>query len=93
MHTSVDEALVRQFLSIAANERDPRAFRFLRSLLVASGQPIKRNQELVLECLGEFSARTLVFYTDAQGRLRRDNMLVCSCTPGARRPSHALTRI
>jgi hypothetical protein len=50
----------------------PRILR--RSLMRPGGRPIKRNQNLVVNCLNE-KGTALVFYTGGAGRARRDALV------------------
>jgi hypothetical protein len=62
-------------------------FTFLRSLMRPGGRPIKRNQNLVVNCLNE-KGTALVFYTGAAGRARRDALVVA----GSHRHPHGEIR-
>ena len=55
----VEEPSVRSFVDMAAVEHAPRFLRFLRGVMLPAGRPIRRNQLLVLNCLGEKEVTTL----------------------------------
>jgi hypothetical protein len=70
----IDEASVRQFVKMASVEHAPRFLRFLKNLMAPCGDPIKRNQKLVLDTLSEKEA-ALILFNDEQGRARRDELV------------------
>lgn len=72
--TQVGEDMVRHFAAMAAIEHAPRYLRFLGMLTLPSGQPARRCQTLVLQCLLE-KEEAIRLYNGEEGVMRRDELI------------------
>ena len=72
--TQVGEDTVRHFVRLAAHEQAPRYLRFLGMITLPSGQPARRCQTLVLQCLLE-KEEVLQLYNGEDGMEKRSQLI------------------
>jgi hypothetical protein len=65
---------IRHFVRLAARQHAPRFLRFLTLLCVPGGQPVRRNQTLILQALADHEAALLLF-AGVAGRAARAQLI------------------
>ena len=72
--STVSEGMIKSFVELMSRRKLPRYVCFLREISAPEGQPVARNQTLVLTSLIE-NESTLLLFNDTAGMKERDELV------------------